>query len=204
MKLPALLLPAVVAVVGSCALVAAHAQSPQQILDNLMQQAQPAPGGGAPVEDTGMPQTKFFETAPPAEELLNALLPAPETKDLMVIPRNQQRAAALLITFDHDSDRIGPAAREFLDRLAVVLRDPRMTPYRVAMEGHTDITGDADYNLDLSRRRANAAAAYLYANYGINPGALTVTGVGEYQLVYPADPYHRNNRSVLIAAVGRR
>jgi outer membrane protein OmpA-like peptidoglycan-associated protein len=208
MKPSMFLLSAVAALIGVGMAGSAVAQNPQQLLDNLIQQAQPAPSGAAsqPAGGAigGAPQTKVFETAPNSDDLLEALLPSPQTKDLMVIPRNQQRPVGLLISFDYDSDRITPSGREFLDRLAVVLRNPRMQPYNIALVGHTDAAGDDGYNLDLSRRRAHSAFNYLIANYGINPSALLIDGVGERDPVVPSDPYHRNNRSVVIAAVGRR
>jgi len=206
MKLSAFLLPAIAAIAGLGAVGSADAQSnSQQILDNLMQQVQPAPGGApAASPDSTAPRTKVFETVPASEELLQALLPSPQTKDLMVIPRNQQKPVGLMITFDHNSDRISTSAREFLDALAVVLRDPRMQPYRVAMIGHADASGDAGYNLDLSRRRVHSALGYLANQYNIDRAALRVDAVGEYDLVVPSDPFHRHNRSVVIAAVGRR
>ncbi|MCK6370458.1 MAG: OmpA family protein [Gammaproteobacteria bacterium] len=46
------------------------------------------------------------------------------------------------------------------------------------IEGHTDSEGEADYNMELSERRAQAAAAYLEAK-GIAPGRLRVVGMGE-------------------------
>ncbi|WP_158284490.1 OmpA family protein [Azospirillum sp. TSO35-2] len=205
MKLSTVLLCAVAALAGAGAVCSASAQSSQQIMDNLLQQTQPAPGvAPAAAADGAAPQTKVFETVPSAGDLLDALLPSPQTKDLMVIPRNQQKPVGLLITFDYDSDRITPSGRDYLDRLAVVLRDPRMQPYNIALIGHTDAAGDAGYNLDLSRRRARSALGYLVANYNINPAAMIVDGVGKYELVVPSDPYHRNNRSVVVAAVGRR
>ena len=48
------------------------------------------------------------------------------------------------------------------------------------VEGHTDSEGDADYNLQLSERRAQAVADYLEAK-GVAVGRLTAKGIGESQ-----------------------
>jgi outer membrane protein OmpA-like peptidoglycan-associated protein len=46
--------------------------------------------------------------------------------------------------------------------------------------GHTDSTGTAEYNLDLSQRRAQAVASVLI-NAGVAPSRIRVTGMGENQ-----------------------
>lgn len=48
----------------------------------------------------------------------------------------------------------------------------------VLIEGHTDSTGSADYNLDLSQRRAEAVANFLFQQ-GISPVRITTRGYGE-------------------------
>ena len=42
-----------------------------------------------------------------------------------------------------------------------------MKRYFVAVEGYTDTTGTADYNLQLSRRRADAVVLYLSAQKNV-------------------------------------
>lgn len=46
------------------------------------------------------------------------------------------------------------------------------------VEGHTDNVGNADYNLGLSKRRAEAVVNYLVANYGIDRSRLSAAGYG--------------------------
>jgi len=184
------------------------APSADDVLNSLLGQTTPAESGtpapapAAPLSEGQ--RAKFFDVGASADDLLEALLPAPQTKDLAVIPRDQQRAAGLFVTFAHDSDRLTDEARALLVVLAAALRNPRMQPYRVRMTGHTDITGEDGYNLDLSRRRAFAVRSFLVANFGIDPSALHVDGVGERELVDPSDPYGRKNRSVMVAAIGKR
>jgi OOP family OmpA-OmpF porin len=49
---------------------------------------------------------------------------------------------------------------------------------RVRVEGHTDSTGDAKYNLGLSYRRAESVKNYLVSK-GIDANRLSVVGFGE-------------------------
>jgi len=48
---------------------------------------------------------------------------------------------------------------------------------KVEVQGHTDISGTHQYNMDLSQRRANAVKAYLISK-GIGPERLTTRGYG--------------------------
>lgn len=53
---------------------------------------------------------------------------------------------------------------------------------RILITGHTDASGDAAWNLALSRRRANAVGDYI-ANSGISRERLVVSGVGSQEPV---------------------
>lgn len=80
------------------------------------------------------------------------------------------------VSFDFDSARIRPAFRRSLDKLADVLLKYNRTVVHIV--GHTDSTGPADYNLELSRRRAEAVADYL-ASRGVPRTRLRTEGRGE-------------------------
>jgi outer membrane protein OmpA-like peptidoglycan-associated protein len=82
------------------------------------------------------------------------------------------------ITFDTDRTDLRSSFEPVLDSVAEVLNHYPDTLLKVV--GHTDSTGDAAYNLDLSQRRAQAVARYLRAK-GIDPSRLRVYGAGEQQ-----------------------
>ncbi len=80
------------------------------------------------------------------------------------------------VSFDFDSDRIKPAFRPTLDKLAdVIAKYDRTVVYIV---GHTDSVGPADYNQRLSERRAYAVADYLQSR-GVDGRRLRAEGRGE-------------------------
>lgn len=82
------------------------------------------------------------------------------------------------IYFGFDSTDIKPEAAAELDRLVQLLVDnPEI---KIEMGSHTDSVGSFDYNIDLSRRRAESTIRYLI-NKGISPDRLTAKGYGETQ-----------------------
>ncbi len=84
----------------------------------------------------------------------------------------------LLIGFDLDSASLTEDARQNLDAFVEALQYPALSGLRFAVEGHTDATGPAGYNLALSQRRAAAVVDYLAA-HGIDRQRLSAQGYGE-------------------------
>src|SRR5699024_9456790 len=63
------------------------------------------------------------------------------------------------VTFGFDSSELTDSARMALHDVAAVLRDYHET--RITIAGHTDSTGAANYNQQLSERRAASVGNYL-------------------------------------------
>lgn len=79
------------------------------------------------------------------------------------------------ILFETDSAELTPSAEDLVRRISDTMRaDPDL---RVAVVGHTDSTGDFNYNLRLSERRARAMVKALVDD-GVSPNRLTGVGVG--------------------------
>jgi OOP family OmpA-OmpF porin len=79
------------------------------------------------------------------------------------------------VVFEFDSARLQLNARRLLD--PVVLMFQRYPDLEAEVAGHTDSIGSAEYNRDLSERRANAVRDYLIAN-GVSASLLTARGYG--------------------------
>ncbi len=88
------------------------------------------------------------------------------------------------ITFDVDQSSLKPEFIPTLNSVAIVLRKYNQT--LVDVYGHTDSTGDANHNLDLSNRRAEAVYTYL-AGQGLDPRRFEVVGLGESQPIASND-----------------
>ena len=80
------------------------------------------------------------------------------------------------IYFDTDKATLKPESRPTLEQIAKLLTtQPQLNVFIV---GHTDNQGAYEYNVDLSRRRAEAVAAELARSYRIAPARLRTAGVG--------------------------
>jgi OOP family OmpA-OmpF porin len=80
------------------------------------------------------------------------------------------------IYFDTDKASLKPESRPTLDEIAKLLNaQPRLSVFIV---GHTDNQGAFDYNMNLSRQRAEAVAAALIQNYRIDKARLRTAGLG--------------------------
>lgn len=80
------------------------------------------------------------------------------------------------ILFDTDSDRLKPESAPVIQAIARGLEtNPNL---RLLIEGHTDSVGNAEHNLDLSKRRAAAVKDVLVTQFKVDPDRLTSEGLG--------------------------
>ena len=89
------------------------------------------------------------------------------------------------INFDTDSDRLKPDSAPVVKSIAgALIKNPNL---KLAINGYTDSTGNADHNIDLSKRRAAAVKAVLVSQFGIDASRLSTDGFG------PKDPIASND-----------
>lgn len=81
------------------------------------------------------------------------------------------------VHFGFDKADLTKKAKEALDKLAAEV--PNTKGYIVALEGSTDSTGDANYNYQLSERRAQAVIQYLASEHSIPAHKIYVIGLGK-------------------------
>lgn len=92
------------------------------------------------------------------------------TKDL-----TEKGKAILYINFDIDKATISNDGKEVVNEIAQALK--KNTSLKIAIEGHTDNTGDAAHNKKLSNDRANAVLSTL-TTQGIDKSRLSAKGFG--------------------------
>jgi len=82
---------------------------------------------------------------------------------------------AAMVMFDINSAEIKSEAYPMLDEaISVLEKNPEM---KVEIDGHTDNTGSAAYNMNLSERRAKAVMKY-FVDKGVEAERLTTKGFG--------------------------
>lgn len=100
----------------------------------------------------------------------------------------------MLINFNLDSADLTEEARAKLSEFAKALKDNRLKSHSFIVEGYTDASGSATYNVGLSQRRAQSVTAFLLSN-GVEPSRIKALGKGESD-PRVSDPYDPVNRRV--------
>jgi OOP family OmpA-OmpF porin len=94
---------------------------------------------------------------------------------------NYKQLSDVSVTFAFDKAVLTAADKKQLDDLAGGLASTR--GYILEVTGGTDSVGDANYNYQLSQRRADAVVNYLSAKYNIPPHKFYLIGIGKDQQV---------------------
>jgi len=97
----------------------------------------------------------------------------------------QGRVALYGIYFDFDKSEVKPESDPTLKEISKLLsKNPKLNLYVV---GHTDNTGNYEYNMKLSQDRAEAVVKVLVSKYNVDSKRLTSAGVG------PLAPFTTND-----------
>jgi len=103
--------------------------------------------------------------------------------------------ANVAVTFGFDKAVLTKEDREQLDAFAAQVGSAK--GFILEVTGGTDSTGPAQYNYDLSQRRADAVVQYLASKYGIPAHRFYLIGIGKDKAVAPnttAEGRKRNRR----------
>ncbi len=158
---------------------------------------------------------KMYDRVPSANEMANLLFPkAPEPSTISKRPKTRSISfdpietlpepkahsvgIGLPIQFNFNSDAITNSSRPYIDELGKMLSYENLNNEKVVIEGHTDASGNAQYNQNLSMKRAQAIKKYLSNQYNIALSRMIISGKGEYSPLSGMNPYAAVNRRVEI------
>jgi len=112
-----------------------------------------------------------------------------------------QQSVNLNVPFDSNSSALTAQASAQLAQLEMALNSATLGKDRFMVAGHTDAKGSAQYNKQLSLRRAEAVKGYLVSK-GIEANRLDAVGYGSEHLLAPDRPEDPSNRRVEIRDLG--
>ena len=126
----------------------------------------------------------------------------PRTRGIVIKAVEEKKEVIdLNIPFELNSAQLQPQAVAQLEQLDAALKSAALGGSRFEIAGHTDASGDADYNRRLSVRRAETVRQYLISR-GVNAQRLVATGFGKDRPLMPEDPTNAVNRRVEIRNLG--
>jgi outer membrane protein OmpA-like peptidoglycan-associated protein len=119
----------------------------------------------------------------------------PGKRNLEVVPYagDTTPGVNLKVQFAYSSDKLTDGDRTLLDTLSKALQHPDLANESFAVAGHTDTSGEARINLELSCARALAVRKYLVGK-GVAEKRLSAYGFGSQRLLAdnsPTDGIHR-------------
>ncbi|MDB5383236.1 MAG: hypothetical protein JWO26_2868 [Rhodospirillales bacterium] len=184
LSVPAMLAPA----------VAQPSSAPDPLIGRIIDQLTPGSTRGIRVPQQEIIQPGQNQARPRQDAPIRAETTAPTgTPSLSV-----------LVNFASGSATLTPAAERALAPLGQALASAALASFRFRIEGHTDTTGDAARNQQLSERRAAAVRDFLVQRYGVNATRLETVGLGETNLLVRTGPQvpDVSNRRVQVLNIG--
>lgn len=116
-------------------------------------------------------------------------------EDGQVMP--EELVIDLTIFFEFDSALLKPESRDQVQALCTAITNAGGEG-RYQIIGHTDAAGSVEYNLSLSKARAEEVVRYMVSECGISGEQLEAVGMGEARLKDTDDPRSDDNRRVEI------
>ena len=186
-------------VIALASLLSQTAFSSDQDKLRLLEEAMNAPAAAAMEKPKPRTRAIVFDNDPQESK------PAPvdvvmAAKDCASVPPTVNSVAVdFAIQFAAGSSSISPVSRKTLDEISKILA---LSPNRcVIVEGHTDISGNYDKNVALSRDRANSVVEYITNKQGMDRQRFVPVGKGPDEPLPNLSPADHKNRRVVFKVV---
>ena len=101
-----------------------------------------------------------------------------ELNDRIADLDDYKAASPVTVLFKVNSAKLSDDAKQQLNQMATGPLSSAKR-YFIAIQGFTDKTGSAEYNLELSRRRAEAVQTYLVAEHNVPVYRIQIVGLGK-------------------------
>lgn len=98
------------------------------------------------------------------------------------------------VSFKLNSYELDEAQQKHLDQLGSILSSDKNL--KISLEGHTDMSGEREYNQKLSELRAESVRKYLVYNFNVSPEQVNSVGFGYSRPINKKNPYSASNRRV--------
>jgi outer membrane protein OmpA-like peptidoglycan-associated protein len=196
------------------ALSAGHpsAQTGTPSESDIVRQLRPVPQSLG--EQQGLPTLGTWQPAAPNPDVRGASLGSTQHRPKVLKNQSSSASAAPTsaaphpsitfetIQFAFNSAQLTPGSIATLHNLGNALNHELADQKSFRIEGHTDASGELQYNMVLSRRRADAVEDYLVRQAHVDPSRLRTVGKGPTELANPADPDGAENRRVVVINLG--
>jgi outer membrane protein OmpA-like peptidoglycan-associated protein len=100
---------------------------------------------------------------------------------------------------------LSSSSKKMLSEVAEQIRKDKKWLY-IKIDGHSDAVGSLSYNMDLSLKRAIAAASYLISHEGVDPSKVFIRGLGKSSPLAEnatADGRRKNRRTEIMFLVSK-
>ncbi|MEM6600838.1 MAG: OmpA family protein [Verrucomicrobiota bacterium] len=155
-------------------------------------------GQGDTIQGVGLPGVDEISALVKPSALVDINLRKPEFQPILVRMENE-------LLFEFNSAELTENARSELVRVADFIR--QVEDLEVTVEGHTDSIASDQFNMDLSKKRAQAVADWFLETAAIDESSLTVQGYGETRplVAQTGDKdFEKPNRRVEIRIQGKK
>jgi len=125
--------------------------------------------------------------------IFNSSCAGPSCADTLLAKKTEPIVLDASVLFDHDSDKLSESGAQLLKEELNTINFEHIKTVSIA--GHTDDTGSEDYNIGLSKRRANRVMNFMMSYYPKVGLSYRTIGLGEVMPIASNDDIEGRTRN---------